>query len=387
MIKNRIAALATAWTVAWGACSAQVQCDGYAQRTNVDGEEVYLFTQGTAPVMSVKQSKTGDIIWTHSADGITTDTLRKSAGPEDKITIESEGLYSVETGDGTKASTWWLSPRPEAVSFIVDSADCEVVYVTASVSAPDLTFGTHQLRQSITFQWESGGDVVATSKSASCELADLYEKGALTVRAVNQAFNEAVFTDTVTPKAVRAEYEIENRKKEIANEATASGDAMSAPAEVALVNKSKGLYTVCEWEIGQIARLYDTDPVYQFQRAGTFTISLTITNEETGCASTDSSQTVTISDSALEFPNAFTPNGDGVNDMFLPSFRSLKKYKLTVYNRWGRRVFETSDPSDGWDGTTNGNKCAAGTYYYVASGEGYERGTSFNRKGSVTLIR
>lgn len=382
-----VTALAMAMTAASAVCTAQVQYDGYAQKTKVDGADVYLFTQSAHARMSLKQSNSGEMVWTFSPDGVETETLSKEFGETSEVAITKEGLYGVKDASGTETKAWWLSPRPESVSFIVDSADCEAVYVTATSTAPDITFGSHTLKQEVTYQWEKGDSVLLTTKHGSGELYDIYDKGAVTVRAINQAFNEATATDTVTPKSVKAEYDIENRKDEVENEATATGEALSAPAEIALTNNSKGRYTVCEWEVGTKVRLYDRNPVYQFQQPGTYTITLTITNEETGCASVDSSKTVTISDAALEFPNAFTPNGDGVNDLFMPSFRSLKKYELTIYNRWGRRVFETNDPSEGWDGTEHGNKAAAGTYYYVATGEGYERGVSFRRKGSVTLVR
>ena len=387
MKSTKTIAIMAAMTALSTMSAAQTQYDGYALKTKVDGEDVYLYTRGSEPKMSYTQSEEAEITWLYSADGTTSETLHTTTAKSDEITISNEGMYTLRTADGQETSAWWLSPEPESVSFAVDTVDCFAVGVTATAIAPDITFGSHTLAQTITYQWEAGDSTIATTKYGQTDLDCIYGETKLTVRAINQAFNEAVFTDSVTAMAVLASYSITNRKEDIVNEATATGDAISSPAEVALTNNSKGIYNVCEWKIGDIARLYDQEPVYQFQLPGTFTIALTITNEETGCASTDSSQTITVSDAALEFPNAFTPNGDGVNDVFLPSFRSLKNYELTIYNRWGKRIFTSTDPAEGWDGTENSKKAAAGTYYFVAKAEGYEKGVSFRRKGSVTLLR
>lgn len=387
MIRNRTAAIAIALAATGVTSMAQVHNDGYSLKTETDGETVFLFADGTQPKISVTLAETGDIMWLHTSDGLTTDTLRQTTAASDAITVTAEGLYTVMARGQEESRAWWISPHPASVSFSVDSVDCEALYATATADAPDVSFGGHSLRQDITFQWERGDSVLLTSRHPSAELTDLYGEGPLTVRAINQAFNEVAVTDSVWPMALKASYEIESRKETADNEATESGEAISAPADVSLTNKSAGRYTVCEWEIGKSARLYDRQPVYQFQKPGTYAITLTITNEETGCASSDSSQSVTITEAALAFPSAFTPNGDGVNDIFLPSFRSLRRYELTIYNRWGKRVFTSSDPAEGWDGDEHGRKAAAGTYYYVATAEGYEKGVSFKRKGSVTLIR
>jgi gliding motility-associated-like protein len=65
-------------------------------------------------------------------------------------------------------------------------------------------------------------------------------------------------------------------------------------------------------------------------------------------------------------PNSFTPNGDALNAEFLPivTFVRENKYELTVYDRWGTKVFETNDRLKGWNGKINGNRCATGTYVY-----------------------
>ena len=85
-------------------------------------------------------------------------------------------------------------------------------------------------------------------------------------------------------------------------------------------------------------------------------------------------------------PNAFTPNGDGINDRFLIQGAFLRRYEMIIFDRWGRRVFQSQSLSDGWDGTVGGRLAAEGVYSYKISGEGFD-GKKFERGGSITLIR
>jgi gliding motility-associated-like protein len=55
----------------------------------------------------------------------------------------------------------------------------------------------------------------------------------------------------------------------------------------------------------------------------------------------------------LYFPNAFTPNDDGINDLFYTKGRGIKTFKMYIYNRWGDLIFYTEDRTEGWDGRSN----------------------------------
>lgn len=90
------------------------------------------------------------------------------------------------------------------------------------------------------------------------------------------------------------------------------------------------------------------------------------------------------------FPNVFTPNGDGSNDFFFPVHQNIIKYQLIIYNRWGGIVFESKDPNHRWDGTTNGQPCPTGTYFFAVDYAGFgqrETGGSKIHRGVVTLLR
>ncbi len=89
----------------------------------------------------------------------------------------------------------------------------------------------------------------------------------------------------------------------------------------------------------------------------------------------------------LYIPNAFTPNGDGVNDVFrVIPLENFKLTRLSIYNRWGKIVFNTSTPGAAWDGRYNGAPQPTGTYiYYVEMKPA--KGNTITRKGSILLIR
>ncbi len=90
--------------------------------------------------------------------------------------------------------------------------------------------------------------------------------------------------------------------------------------------------------------------------------------------------------------NVFTPNGDGKNDYFLmnqSSYKYIKEFHLEVFNRWGKKVYETSDFSSQWDGKINGNKAEEGVYFWMASYSQscLENAPTLTANGFVHLIR
>lgn len=86
-------------------------------------------------------------------------------------------------------------------------------------------------------------------------------------------------------------------------------------------------------------------------------------------------------------PSGFTPNGDGLNDVFrVPVTNKNHLVRLQIFNRWGQLIFSTSDPASGWDGTVKGKPADTGTYVYYLQMKSLT-GNPVNYKGAVTLIR
>jgi len=89
-------------------------------------------------------------------------------------------------------------------------------------------------------------------------------------------------------------------------------------------------------------------------------------------------------------PNSFTPNGDGINSVFIPVITEgldLNEYELIIYNRWGEKVFETNEVTTGWDGTFNGKQVPTGTYVWDMRIKHLYGPDLEKVQGHVTLIR
>jgi gliding motility-associated-like protein len=112
-----------------------------------------------------------------------------------------------------------------------------------------------------------------------------------------------------------------------------------------------------------------------------------VVNQE-GCPGTDSIR-IDLKDceALLVFPNAFTPNNDGLNDIFRLKYPGhAADYNLQIFNRWGQKIFETCDTSLGWDGRLDNQLQPEGTYIWIVrytDGSGKKQ----NLQGSVVLIK
>ncbi len=105
-----------------------------------------------------------------------------------------------------------------------------------------------------------------------------------------------------------------------------------------------------------------------------------------GCAAYDS-LLVNVTSYELLIPTAFSPNGDGVNDLFRVLNKEIDKLNLRIYNRWGEKVFETNDPQEGWDGFYKNVEQEMGVYVWECDYMFYGYGKSRAAKGNVTLMR
>lgn len=87
----------------------------------------------------------------------------------------------------------------------------------------------------------------------------------------------------------------------------------------------------------------------------------------------------------LHIPNAFTPNGDGINEVFIPKGEGIEFFRMMIYNRWGELIYETDDLQNGWDGTYQGVLSQQDVYIYKISARGQSYGL-LEKEGTVALI-
>lgn len=106
-----------------------------------------------------------------------------------------------------------------------------------------------------------------------------------------------------------------------------------------------------------------------------------------GCQSFDTIKIQVYQASEIYLPNAFTPNGNGTNDLYRGMPVGIKEFRyLKIFNRYGQQIFYTTDVTKGWDGTFKGKAQGSGVYVVIASGIDY-RGLVVDRQGTVMLIR
>ncbi len=124
---------------------------------------------------------------------------------------------------------------------------------------------------------------------------------------------------------------------------------------------------------------------YIFSDAGSYPVAMVVKNNW-GCSDTMVKVIVVDEDFRFFVPNAFSPNGDELNDVFVPVGRGVKSYNMVIYNRWGQKVFETDQPGVGWDGTFKGQPCSIDVYTWKIDAKS-TRDKTKNLSGTVTLYR
>lgn len=141
---------------------------------------------------------------------------------------------------------------------------------------------------------------------------------------------------------------------------------------------------------------YEEETEYTFTEAGSHRIVLYATfinGNDTVAYTKDYWQdaqpiTIQISESKLEMPNAFSPNGDGINDIYRAknNYQSIVEFDAYIFNRWGQKIYEWHDPAGGWDGKFNGKDVKQGVYFVLVKTKGAD-GRKYNIKKDVNLLR
>ncbi len=143
------------------------------------------------------------------------------------------------------------------------------------------------------------------------------------------------------------------------------------------------------WDFGDgsTSDLAEPEHIFNVQRETVFPVKYTVT-DQWGCQKMVQKNVKVYTSCYLAVPNAFSPNNDGLNDMLAP-LNAIKadKLKFSVYNRWGQKVFETSDWKKGWNGKVDGKDQPAAVYIWVLQYTNRDTQKQVEQKGTVTLIR
>lgn len=267
---------------------------------------------------------------------------------------------------------------PDTVTQIVNFASSNVA---AGLSGPDSVC----LKSSMVFKnestnytsvlWDLGNGQTSTSKDTV--VVKYQTSGSYTIRMIAFNPNSCNKSDTFT-KTVRI-------KKLPTASFTHAPVIPEANKPIFFTNTSTdaSFYT---WNFGDGSAItHEFSPSHLFRRTGTFTTCLIALSSE-GCADTVCKKVEADIHTALDIPTAFSPNGDGKNDILYIRGGGIETVSLMIFNRWGEKVFECSSIDIGWDGSYKGKPQEMDAYAYVLSAT-FIDGSSSTKKGNVTLLR
>ncbi len=142
-----------------------------------------------------------------------------------------------------------------------------------------------------------------------------------------------------------------------------------------------------QWNLGDFTISRDQIVQHEYADSGNYQVKLVVFNEF-NCPDTAESNVRVEFETTVYLPNTFSPDGDGLNDLFMPQFEGVKRegFNLYIFNRWGGLVYQTDNFNNPWDGKTNGNPAKDGVYLYLIKYKNFN-GEDKKIRGSVTLLK
>lgn len=201
---------------------------------------------------------------------------------------------------------------------------------------------------------------------------------------------------TISPTATYVTDEGEEENSNMSGNAPLVGRFQANPQNVGEYSANYEWRFTIDGESTPYLTRYEENTEYTFTKAGTHNIVVyaTFINGNDTIAYTQEywdeigPMRVTISESILEMPNAFSPNGDGINDIYKAKdgYQSIIEFHAYIFNRWGQKLYEWDDPAGGWDGKYNGKDVKQGVYFVLVKAKGAD-GRTFNIRRDVNLLR
>ncbi len=230
----------------------------------------------------------------------------------------------------------------------------------------------------VQYVWDMGDGNVATFQDSSY----VYSRaGSYTITLVTipttatHCADTQSYTLTIFP-AVKANFYTEPA-------ITSQGTIIYLPeTEIAFVDSSLGMPTWWLWDFGDGTQSQEPNPIHRYEEPGQYEVTLWVMNDGKCRDSITKAFFEVVIPEVPPIPTVFTPNGDGINDLFSVNYEGAQDFQLVITDRWGRKVFETNAPQKGWDGRLpNGNPAPEGVYFYIC-----KIGKQILR-GNLTLIR
>ena len=203
-------------------------------------------------------------------------------------------------------------------------------------------------------------------------------------------------TSTYQAIGVEASTSASQDKPEIDNEQSSDTNGAlggSAPSDITFSAVVSDAVVFTEWQMSKDPdfgiidyRESNTEFSYTFQEAGTTYVRFMASNAPGTCDYYSPTYEVSIGESDLKCPNAFSPgSSEGINDEWKVSYKSIISFECHIFNRWGVKVATLKNPAEGWNGKYNGKFVPAGVYYYVINAKGAD-GKTYKLKGDINII-
>lgn len=206
---------------------------------------------------------------------------------------------------------------------------------------------------------------------------------------------QSVSTSPFTTSSVSATTSAVQTERDVTNESGTVTDGLggSAPCEITFTARPTDAAVYREWQFSDYADFdvvkldFQQDEItYTFTEQGTTYVRYLCGDASGRCIFQSDVYVVNIGESKLLCPNAFSPgNQDGVNDEWKVSYSSLISFECHIFNRWGTKLFEFTDPSLGWDGKYKGKLVPSGVYFYVIKAVGAD-GVHYKLSGDINII-
>ena len=386
---------------------------GYIKLTEQEYNlDALILFNGIDASTSIEYTGPENIEWRYILNGTEYNSTQKGISPEANtfytIYIEGVAKYYIYTIDYTE-----FPIQLNTLEITENDLDrCQHITLTPNVIIPQITYtdregNSQTLIRQFTLSYDNSiwqdstwvdieQDTTITSSLSPFVIQAPYKSTTFRLYGDQWATQLGIEVDTImtdyTAIAVKCYPRGTVVEREYQNEKDRSKDPDiegSAPLVVEFESRANPLdiiyfeWFVCNVETPNAYQRYnDTDLRYTFDKTGEYKVKL-IASSNT-CEYTDSLN-IRVLESYIEAPNAFTPNGDGMNDEWRVAYKSIESYQCIIQNRWGRTVFKSTDPGKGWDGTINGKPAAEGTYYYVIVAYGTDKFPTNHKKSGQQM--
>jgi gliding motility-associated-like protein len=393
-------------------------CSGDAATINASGADTYLWNTGITgaifTINSATQTTTYTVVGTNtltSCSNTTTGVITVNEIPIVSVNPQTICDGQTATLNASGASTYsWNSG--ETSSSISVNPNQTTTYTVNGSSAGCVATQTVQVIVNTAPAFDFSANILTGCPPLCIDFDDIIVAGGLSVTNYNWSFGDGAQTNFVDPthcyttsglydvglnvnysngcvrSFVKSDY-ITIYNLPLANFTTnISSDPEQIDSDVEFTNLSSNA-SIYSWSFGDASFSNQIDPIHTYEQEGTYQVTLIATSSN-GCIDSTKQELEIKGMFTFYAPNSFTPNGDNVNEIFLPTGSSWdsENYELLIFDRWGNEAFSTKDMNEGWNGKTKGGKEIAqiDTYVWkVKLRDAYGNAHSFH--GIVNVIR